>query len=130
MKINDNTTLTYKVMNGSKLIAEFNTRKEANKFIYKSTDRGEDTEMWAVVPEKITKSYYLSNNDCGDDDITLEIKTLEDLIKGLEYFKEAGETHAHFRVEGSHNGGLTNDVTLVEVVIPFEKNVSIYTHGI
>ena len=130
MKINDNTTLTYKVMNGSKLIAEFNTRKEANKFIYKSTDRGKDTEMWAVVPEKITKSYYLSNNDCGDDDITLEIKTLEDLIKGLEYFKEAGETHAHFRVEGSHNGGLTNDVTLVEVVIPFEKNVSIYTHGI
>ena len=130
MKINDNTTITYNVTNGSKLIAEFDTRKEANKFIYKSTERGENTEMWAVVPKKVIKSYYLTNNNCGEDDITIKIETLDDLIKGLKYFKEAGETHAHLEVLGSCNGGLTNGITLAELVIPFEKNVLTYTYGI
>ena len=127
---NDNTTLTYKVMNGNQFIAKFDTRKEANKFIYKSTDRGEDTEMWSVIPEKLTKSYYLTNNDGGEDDITIKIKTLDDLIEGLKYFREAGETHTHFEVLGSNDGGRINHTTLAEFVIPFKENVSIYTHGI
>ena len=130
MKINDNTTLTYKVMNGNKLIAEFDTRKEANKFIYKSSDKGENTEIWSVVPEKLIKSYYLTNNDGGNDDITIEIKTLDELINELRYFKSKGETHAHLEVLGSTNGGLTNNVSIAEVVIPFYKNVTPYIHGI
>lgn len=130
MKINDNTTLTYKVMEGNKLIAEFDTRKEANDFIDGHTEHDKNTEMWSVVPEKLIKSYYLTNNDCGEDNITLEIETLDDLIEGLKYFRNEGETHAHLEVLGSTNGGLTNNVSIAEVVIPFYKNVTPYTYGI
>lgn len=50
--MNKDIVIIYEVRDyNESVIAEFNTRKEANEYINDRDDHGYDTTLWSVVPE-------------------------------------------------------------------------------
>lgn len=134
MRINENTTLEYLVKdNNGRPLAKFNTRKQANEFVYQRDEHGEDTTLWSVVPQKIEMVYELTDMRYGEDDhFHAFIDSLSDLIEGLRLAKAEGLDHIHFCVCGKVNNSICTNTDIAEIVIPLISGYkgSIYVRGI
>lgn len=50
MRIDENTSVTYLVCDRGEILAEFETRQEANNYIDDRDDHGYNTVLWSVEP--------------------------------------------------------------------------------